>query len=876
MHPIVTSGHPIQELNSQFTWINWASVLDIFPDGPTLPATATCPRCLGTATIRHDLFYNVPWWHCTGCLLQGDLATITRAILPSCELTDECRHEAIRLATEISVTQQEAPNVIQPGVCELIAAAMSRFPTLTTESASCLRESLGFFDPMCSQDRWLAGAGRFVGMVNRHDLEHQLRPLSRRSEDFSGPGWEDLAIFPAWDLPGRICGLGCLGREGKDPQDLRYRHLLAGSRGGRYQRHEDMARVEAGLFMLPAVLGPPHPEFGDTVFAIGSVVAAARLHIRHLLDNVTVLPIVAWWASNRHATYQTWDLLTGRPICFWSPRNDADTLRQARRCEGRVIVHEAGESRQRLLQGHPVQLLRWVARSAVPWQVALEKELTTLPAYQARHLLDGLDLPVWEAEELAGTFGGVARQRMLSRREAAPKSTWKSRTGRSIYMRPDGWYAGKARPKQLTDFTFTIDEELICPRRNTVYYRGKFIRRGRTETYTVNTDRWQCSGPLPYFREFALRRNLGVPSILHRSDFGLERLSRLFRQPRRRIVCDAIGWDAELQSFVFPEFRIAANGQPLLCEVPLTELDPIAPCRNLGRRWSLHTTEIDWLSREHGETPLLWAVALLVLHHAIGPVFQQPPARYAVLGCNGEIAAAIAADLGCMPVAAGTYYVHNWLRIAQSSTVATIPSGSLARLGIADATTSAVAGGWNVLLGGTLPTPLLPQERPSDLPALISSCLVGLAQRRFQLEPGITFPAKLVATVATWFGEIGGNAEIPRNAAETHCRWDVPGSDWKAGLLAAGTVAAQPEALVVVKSRALLRCKAVNQLFASRGLPVPETTETCELFARADPTVGLRHHGSGRNHELCWSLTLAWLHDQLRRFAVLVPDSGVT
>lgn len=860
----------------QSTGCRWLTLLKRKLRPACLPGTTDCPLCSGRLWVYHDYFGppTSQWVYCDGCRFSGTPAELVSIVF------DEPFEQVLRrlpidnrpgVAHHSSPVHHCASRDLRTTVRRMFAESSASFITLSGETARCLRGRLKLFKPTIEQSRWQSSAGRFVGMISCNDFDRVFRPSGTRSPIFEGGGWNELAIFPAWDLPGRICGFACLGRQGRDPQDLRYRHVIAGKRGGKFLRHDNSRFVEAGLFMLPAVFEePPHGEFGDTVFAIGSVVDAASLHIKHSMDHSDTLPVVAWWGDRSRATHQTWDLLYGRPVVLWPKNVDACTILQARRCDGRIVVDTPEAMREKLLRSDPVQLLRWLQENAIPWRDALERTLAAMPHAKGRRLIQELELPDAERRRLSVLLPSPTSGRMADADDVLPTDMGTIGAGESTCRaRPDGWYVGTRDLDRVIPFHFTIDREVYCPHRDHHYFEGRLTCERQVHRYRATEKDWE-RGELRWFRQHIQKLGLPDPGPVINSSFRARELARQLGGARQCTIRDAIGWDPAVSAFVFPNFRIAANGQVIAAEIPLTDVEPDCPCHQLGDYRELSPALVDWLSQPDSASGLAWAAAVAIVGELVLPLHGEGRRR---IGCLTDAGPVLRA-LGCSEYAEEKDYVHRYPQLVGDSLMrrpTAIPPGSFVTVDVVDIAPSARHGGWHLLTADGADLRYL----PDDLGMLVPNILHVIMSRRMEMPPGDNLFHRIAGCVSEYFEQIGGDPCRPLDACQRNAFWGTQKPAWIAGMLVSAFsvyAAGREKDCSVAGTDLVIRQSALQEYCAIGGYRKPSVNEIRRILAAdCDLTVRPYYSARGSVRGPAWRLPQSWVRSRLERFGIPSP-----
>jgi hypothetical protein len=288
-------------------------------------------------------------------------------------------------------------------------------------------------------------------------------------------------IIPSFDMPGRICGILSVVREGLDPKHVRYNRAIPVLTDGSNVNQALASRSDSGLCMYRAAWGRPHPEFGDTLVAIAGVVAGMRLQLTHLVDHLSPLPLVSYHADARRRPHNVWNPLRGRPIVIWPRVPDMASFLAGYRTGGRIVPAQPEHVTRKILAGPPEDAVRWAINQARPWREILARFLEEAPAQEAAATLGQIDLPetvLLNIREIAGPLGRARVEDRLVYRApyvSVPVGDWKVRQD------ADGWHRyGKVRHRhsRISGWTMRIERIVRLETSRRVLYVGVILRRG--------------------------------------------------------------------------------------------------------------------------------------------------------------------------------------------------------------------------------------------------------------------------------------------------------------------------------------------------------------------------------------------------------------
>lgn len=445
---------PILNLNRSLPWTKVLAALDVFPEHDWLPSRVRCPVCDGSRlTIYDDTTLSGAWHYCFDCRSAGDMVDLAASAW------------AVSVETAArNLTRYVAPVDGEPpieGYLEKYAAPRRRthkfwaavrdhLKTSPSPLVNKLLNKFGLLNMHLSGKRWLDTMGNFIGSCAYHDVERLFRPRcmvgNRCPSDarlFRGPGWSDVLVIPFHDLPGRICGLCCVGRRG-ERKDIVYERTM-----------KQPLVPEGGLACYWAVENS-HRMLGDRVVAVGDPLLALRLHLRHFATGNTALPLVAYADFPTGRTRHAWKALHDRRPVLWGWKMTPGLLHQAMLADGQIVLSELEHPTRKnvnhmLRKERPKELLRGLVARALPWREALKRWLARSHDSEVEGLLAGLESYGTDRAELLHVS---TRVEGFVREKAFEKTIMFGPA--KIVERPDGLWkvVAKGPERRVTNFTF--------------------------------------------------------------------------------------------------------------------------------------------------------------------------------------------------------------------------------------------------------------------------------------------------------------------------------------------------------------------------------------------------------------------------------------
>lgn len=466
---------PIDCLERAVTWPELTKALGLPDSG--LRGPQECPLCHGRMVIYDDNRKGGLWHHCYTCGSCGDGLALAASYwgLPLVLVPEKLAAAGVPLGEgllsmdtiEKYVDERSDEHLVEAlwKRCQSYLIQNQRAATLNT-----LRVRFRLQAPI-SEERWRQGPGQCLGAMRKGEVEALFKAFRRPGKEgrlsvFHGPGWGDVLVVPYYDLPGRICGVFCVGRKG-DREDKVFRgHLLAGQRG----RHE-----EAGLAGLPFVLGRQ-----DDIVAVEDPLLFARLHVKHFSTTTVPLSLIAWQDGSGAKTVSAWQCLQGRHVIFWDWAPSHKTWAQVIRADGYLCTlgpHDEGVANidHYLRLKAPADLLKKVLRHATPWRNALSNRVVREGLDWSEAMLLQVSKEV-NIDEVVSQLSAGAQEVLQSAMLRRPVSR-EAQVGELEVAEHHGmWFQRLARGERLIS-NFTLRVSGMQTVKGVVAYRGELITR---------------------------------------------------------------------------------------------------------------------------------------------------------------------------------------------------------------------------------------------------------------------------------------------------------------------------------------------------------------------------------------------------------------
>lgn len=655
-------------LNRLFPWQQVLPQLELPVLKTALPAATRCPFCHGPRLyLYNDETYGGEWYYCWDCAATGDMIELATGVwkcslreavsrlylplpdAPSDDLPAELVNEYLRDFVEVRQRMRK-----------LWQQSQQRFTTLDNETISKMHRRLMVRDNMVD---WPHRGGQFVGAVHRNEVAACLAPGARpvvvgskvHKGILRGAGWADVMVLPFWDLPGRVCACLFVGKETET--GLTRIFQLA-------PQHPHNKNNEAGLALLPAILGAPNQYFQDVAFVFSEPETALDFQLRWLRSNMTPLPLIATYNDDQYATKNVWSWLPRNKLVFWSPTLNITTIAQAKRANGLVSLYEANQ--RDTLSGYssrpPIDWLRVIHSQAAPWSVALQRLLKRTPSAHLDDMLLRIELPGHELRTFVDTCIPELQTKLHAICHARSFSRHIQYADRTIFEKDDAWYIAGHRGQShlMCDAVIQLDQVLISARRQN-YYRGVIRFQGKTVPFTAPVkvlDKSLFGWAKDYLLQTA---GLGVLSYNTAWHSKAIHVATLFHKPAIVTGVDRIGWCPETLRFHFPKFTIEKDGEISQGYACLFD-DASVPCRNLLPPATLPKKVAVALNEVNEETKTYWAVFVCLLANILADITRKPRQGIILAGNSAQsVGYLVSKQFGCTePLHGNAVGNHLW------------------------------------------------------------------------------------------------------------------------------------------------------------------------------------------------------------------------
>lgn len=498
-----------------------------------------------------------------------------------------------------------------------------------------------------SPTEWIRHASGLLGCATKDEIEKTFHPsvmTAKRNSSayrvFRGPHWDNLAVIPFEDMPGRICGFLFIGRQATD-DDIVSRRVCWGHNHNRLAY--DGVPAEFGL------AGRRWVEASDVnqALAVNDPFLAYSLQSVQARNSGKPAPVVLWHDALDGQTRDSWRMLTERPIVFWTNKEIDPVLMS------HAMLTDSKISTAPWLKDFslPSAWIKHVWTNGRSWPQVMSKLVRTLAPHDLQAFLTPLqhrfpDVEQRLADALPRDDRNLVRQALAKLRPLVRMTVF---DGKTILETPDGWSIKRAgRPPELiSDAQLRIDRIVRLSQKDLTYYQGVITFRSHQVEFKELASEVEAD-PADWMNRRLM--DAGVGSCLQHKSWSkhLVSIARRFAQPEFLKGVESAGWCEARRSFVLPGFEILRKGDSRPFTGYVTGLAGDPAYRPPG---PLTVEERQRLLAEPGG-PTTWATLGSLLAMLSAPIFSRQPLHTLLAGelstPHGVLAAA-----GCPSLSAG-------------------------------------------------------------------------------------------------------------------------------------------------------------------------------------------------------------------------------
>lgn len=493
---------------------------------------------------------------------------------------------------------------------------------------------------------WDRGPGQLAGLahandVNRAVLGHlkKFTETATSSQLFRGRRWDNLLLFPYYNVPGRIHALYMIGRDMRPDEDALFKVV------GPVSKKVE----EAGLWYHPSVLASRNP-----IVMFDSPVTPGRIYMRNAALQDSIPAMGAWHADLTHRTSrEAWYPFFGRKIVFWTASVESEVVIQAIRAGGFIYVseveHASDERGWNKYRTHWVNTLKSdpqlkkMVKNSKPWAVVLSDYLQELDDSDVEDLFRKLQEAGEDKDRILRQCDAVQAERCHKILANSRGNRFILLDGKNIEERESGWYVTTktGREELVTDAILRIEKVLSQPKASKTLLRGHILFDNKAVPFCEDKNAIERN-PLKWMQEYLIHKQIGLISFNPSWKYRIVQLATRFHPPKLSTGLEAVGWNPAEQCFDLPSYRIKSFGE--LESNDGADVDGNTPAVDLPEPMEIAPTDFGSLLDITRANTMFWASWIAMVSSIVAPALGKKPDGLLLVGMGAAEGAKLAGE----------------------------------------------------------------------------------------------------------------------------------------------------------------------------------------------------------------------------------------
>jgi hypothetical protein len=451
---------------------------------------------------------------------------------------------------------------------------------------------------------WHKHISQFVGLVH---------PKEARAHGFSIPrtaAFRRLLVMPSYDIPGRICALTFFGFKGS------------------FIREHVEFNDDDGLMMLDVL-----PLYNESVITMTDPIFALQLQRRQFNRTRNPLPILVHGAG----TSRAWGAVRSRRVIFWDRNVDYWLYKQAmKHPQAHIAIRPKFADRAAYLDKNPLPVvLERFHKSAQSWGHAMRDLILDGEHWKVTDFVLNLDMTEQDKQRIKEVCTPAQKERVDRALGEVPLDRFVYAGGMRISESDDRWWIVDKDHRELgCSAIIRLDSAIHIPDVDQNYYEGVVVSKGKQIRFCEKMDVIEKKTAV-WLRDLMMRNGLPPPTVQSKLKTQLIAIAKQFQEPRYVQRSGKVGWNAELQGFVFPNFtvRFGAIDESNRAMV----YDTKVPGANL-HAGSIADGDWDDVLEDRPESAAVWAGLACFMTNLVAPVISAAPSATGFIGGSGSVA----------------------------------------------------------------------------------------------------------------------------------------------------------------------------------------------------------------------------------------------
>ena len=575
-----------------------------------------CPLCLrDRLQIYPTSEEGGRWYLCQHCRFHGDAIEFYRAVYDLENITD-----AVYSMSQEELLVLESKTISRATVAKYLTTYVEprrRFHKLFNLANAQLIEldaptrrlmnEYSLWDGY-KAGRWHQEIGRFMGVLSSKQLRDEGYVMP--------PGFHRALVFPFYDVPGRISSLLLLGRK---------------NRTRRISTRPKCLDEDGGLMMSDWLeTSEPH------VIALADPIMALRMQRKSFNASGQPSPIVVY---NRD-TSKAWQNIHASKMIFWKGDENYTMFRQAMiRVSSYVATRPATDlARSTYFDTESVAiLLAYFRKSAISWAEAMKNFILEEDVWKVADYIHNLEIPEGLMKRIYDVCTSAERQniRQIIRDTLPERFVY---VGNVRVAEMDGrWYTIYRDHRELAaDAILRVERAVNIKETNENLYEGVILANGKEIRFSEKIEVVEKK-TASWMQGIMMEAGMMPPIVDPKIEKHLVTIARKFHQPEYVQRCGRIGWNQELQAFVFPNFSITEGRRDDTVQAVVQgtgiPAGKVIGCGASEGHWDILISDPDWSA--------VWAGLAGFMSNMIAPILGVPPQPVAFIGLPGSAGALI-------------------------------------------------------------------------------------------------------------------------------------------------------------------------------------------------------------------------------------------
>jgi len=588
---------------------------------------------------------------------------------------------------------------------------------------------------------WFRRLSRFLGIGS-------IKMVLDRGFSVPFKGFSRFLVFPYYDVPGRISSLLFLTKSGR-------RHRIYANPEGTLQ--------DDGLMMLELL-----DTHNDTVVAVRDPIFAVHLQRRAYNISETPLKVVVYDSM----TSRSWQTVHARKLIFWEQDAGIDIYAQSVMHPRAHVASKPGfvpaDLKSYLRRMSVAEIVTRMERSAKPWGEAIKLFLLESEYWEVSEALKQLQLSAADIQRIYDACSPSEKSRVTQLFGEASVGNYITVGNMRIVESDDGWWIMRGAERELgCNAIVRLDSLVHIVDTGENIYEGTVSCKQDQIKFRVPVSTVE-KGAANWLRELMMQ-HVGVLKLSKSIQQHIIEIAKQFHDPQYVRRIGKIGWNAQMQSFVFPNFSIKDGTFDDSTHAMVLDSAGDVPAAKI---YISEPKDGDWdlLLDDAPEHAAIWAGVAAFMSNMLAPIVGANPSPIGFVGGYGSVANVIGAhivdELGMLTVKPGRPYdpLHDmpelnrrhdypvWLDVSEKNRKAShhIKAGDtgnfMTHLFEVEAAAAGVGESWSFVHAPSI----MPQR--SRLPSLRGALayLGWLQSSKFELPTATSFQQCVLASLSQW------------------------------------------------------------------------------------------------------------------------------